>query len=202
MKKAANYFFILIFLILLATACTNAGKSDNDSTSANTAEITPQSNAKANEVIANDLFDKLMTAFSPDWMERESDPAIYPAFYGGSFISDQGKFVVAVTANTEANRKALADMMGSDDFILQTVQYSYAELLQIMNKIDDFLANPAIAEDNPALVNFAGAYPDVVDNRVRVTFTELNNNVTAAFKKDVSNSPAVIFEKGDRPVLH
>lgn len=194
--------YILSVSFIMGTACTNAEKTNNSTDSVINQGSTPQSNVKSNEAISNELFNKLMDGFSPDWMERESDPSIYPAFYGGSFISDQGKFVIAVTENNESNRKILADLMDSDDFIMQKVQYSYGDLLKIMNKIDEFLSNPAIPEDNPALVNFAGAYPDVVDNRVRVTFTELNEQVTAAFKKEVSGSPAIIFEKGNQPVLH
>lgn len=202
MKKLFYYFVISTFMFFSITSCSNSEQKNKNTTAQPSAEAPTQTNIKANEAISNELFNKLMTAFAPDWMEREADPSIYPAFYGGSFINDEGRFVIAVTANTEGNRKTLADMMGSNDFILQTVQYSYADLLKIMNKIDDFLSNSSIPEDNPALVNFAGAYPDVIGNRVRVTFIELNDKVTSAFKKEVSASPAIIFEKGDRPVLH
>lgn len=199
MKKI---LFILSISFIFATACTNAKKNNTNTNSSTTADYTPQGNKKSNEAVSNELFNKLMEGFTPDWMEREFDPSIYPIFYAGSFINDQGKFVIAVTENNEQNRKALADLMGSDDFIIQEVEYSYADLLRIMNKIDEFLANSEIANDNPALVNFAGAYPDVVDNRVRVTFLKVNDDVISAFKNDVSNSPAIIFEEGERHVLH
>lgn len=198
-----HLFFTLSAFIFLAAACTNAKKSDGNAASETQTQPSPHAaDYNANAAVANELFEKLMTKFSPDWMEREGDPSIYPSFYAGSFISDQGKFVIAVTANTEQNRKTLADMLGTDDFIVQTERYSYADLLRVMNSIDVFLSDSSIAEDHPVLVNFAGAYPDVVDNCVRVTLLEVNERITSAFKRDISNSPTVVFEKGDRPVLY
>lgn len=199
MKNLTPLFLALLFVVFSVTGCKN---SSQPKTAQPSTEISSQTEKNLNESQSNDLFYKLMNAFSPDWIELENDPSIYPSFYGGSFIGEDGKFVIAVTENNEANRKKLAEMIDTDDFTLQTVNYSYAELLSIMNKIDDFLADSSIPNDHPALQNFAGAYPDVVDNKVRVTFIKLNDKVTQSFKKDVSNSPAIIFEQGNTPVLH
>ncbi len=92
-------------------------------------------------------------------MERESDPDLYPDYYGGSFIDNSGTFVIAVTANREESRERLSKVLGSDDFKIEVVQYSYRQMMQVMDKIDEFLVNKSIPEDHPVMVHFAGAIP-------------------------------------------
>ena len=70
-----------------------------------------------------------------------------------------------------------------------------------MDKIDAFLSNSSIPADHPFLSRFAGAGADVFENRVVVQLTEMNDAAIQAFKKDISNSQAVMFEKGEMPVL-
>lgn len=194
-------YFLISGWITLSVGCINKDNQKPTTQRYQTVEAVAQNGDKIKDDFANGLYYKLMNSFGKDWMERENDPDFYPAYYAGSFISDAGKFVINVTGNPEQYRQSFADRLGSNDFILQSVKYSYSHLLRVMNKIDAFLANSAISEDNPALVNFAGAYPDVVDNRVRVTMLKLDDTVTHAFKKEVSNSPAVVFEVGERPGL-
>jgi len=74
-------------------------------------------------------------------------------------------------------------------------------MMQVMDKIDAFLADNTISQEHPVLVQFAGAYPDVMENRVKVILTGMDQAVISAFKKDISDSPLLVFEKGERPAL-
>ncbi len=145
--------------------------------------------------------ERLMKHFGADWMERESDPDLYPDYYGGSFIDNSGIFVVAVTGDTEANRQRLAAILEGDDFKVERVTYSYRQMMLVMDRIDAFLVDSAVADDHPVMTHFAGAYPDVMENRVKVILTEVNSEITNSFKRNISDSPLILFEKGEIPQL-
>ncbi|MCE5206471.1 MAG: hypothetical protein LLF80_10265 [Porphyromonadaceae bacterium] len=142
-----------------------------------------------------------MNSFSDDWMERESDPNLYPNFYGGSFIDNSGIFVIAVTGDRNRYKEELIARLGTNNFKVETVQYSYKQMMQVMDKIDAFLVDATIPESHPVVTHFAGAYPDVMVNRVKVNLTVVSKEITDAFKKDISDSPIIVFEQGEIPEL-
>lgn len=197
MKKTNTYlFFISIAIIFSTAACNQQHKKGEES---NVSESTMANAGTTFNQSAEELFERLMASFSNDWMEREADPNLYPAYYGGSFVNNNGTFVVTVTGNPEEHTKRLAEILDTDDFNVETVQYSYRQMMQVMDKIDAFLMNSAIPEDHPLINRFAGAYPDVMENRVKVLLTEVNDATIRLFQKDVVNSPLIIFEQGDLP---
>lgn len=201
--KTNYYSILLISLLLFSAGCNQQRKNNIEEINAPAREIAADSadiSAKNNEQ-AMKYHEKLMEFFSTDWMERESDPDLYPEYYGGSFIDNSGTFVIAITENTEGNRQKLASVLGSDDFKVETVQYSYRQMMLVMDKIDAFLSDTSVSSDHPVMLRFAGAYPDVMDNRVKVILTEVDQTVINAFKKDISASPMLLFEKGELPAL-
>ncbi len=202
MKKNSYAILLLSSLLLFSVACNQKKKNNEGNHLAEAASTTGQSDSTAGKnERALAYHEKLMEFFSADWMERESDPDLYPDYYGGSFIDNSSTFVVAVTGDTEGHRQRLGRILGGDDFKVETVQYSYRQMMQVMDKIDAFLSDGSIPQDHPVMLHFAGAYPDVMDNRVKVILTDPNQTVINAFKKDISASPMLSFEKGELPEL-
>ena len=200
MKKSAYYLIISLFLIGLV-ACNQ--QSNNKRSVQNPQEYSEDINsASAQNIDVMALHDKLMSSFSDDWIERESDPELYPEYYGGSFVDNNGNFVIAVTGNVDKNREYLINILETDNFKIETVRYSYRQMMRVMDDIDSFLTNSTIAENHPVLERFAGAYPDVMDNRVKVLLTEINDEVISSFKKDITNSPLIVFEQGEIPEMY
>jgi len=189
-------------LIMLLTACSQQ-KKESAPTEAEAQESTGMSVISTAEREKQALLynERLMKHFGADWMERESDPDLYPDYYGGSFIDNSGIFVVAVTGDTEANRQRLAAILEGDDFKVERVTYSYRQMMLVMDRIDAFLVDSAVADDHPVMAHFAGAYPDVMENRVKVILTEVNSEITNSFKRNISDSPLILFEKGEIPQL-
>ena len=201
MKTNSYTILLIISLLLFSVACNQQQKKHAESAVTEPATTGQSEITAGNKERAMAYHEKLMEFFGADWMERESDPALYPEYYGGSFIDNSGMFVIAVTGNPEGNRQKLEVILGGDDFKLETVQYSYRQMMQVMDKIDAFLSDVSIPQDHPVMLHFAGAYPDVMDNRVKVLLTEVNQTVINAFKKDISASPMLLFEKGELPQL-
>ena len=199
MIKSVNYIYTLILIISLISCNQQNRENNKDSENDNTEET---NTIAANNKLSLEMYDKLMNSFGKDWMERESDPDLYPDYYGGSFIDNNGNFVIALTNNSQKVQELLKEALETDNFKTETVQYSYRQMLRVMDSIDEFLINNSIPDDHVVLSHFAGAYPDVMENRVKVLFTEVNQNIINSFKRDVINSPMVIFEKGEIPELY
>src|SRR5690554_776619 len=197
MKTVTTWsLYLLISLFILSFSACNPSARNNRAQSSSI-----EGSSRTNEQRVMEMHDKLMRSFGDDWIERESDPELYPPFYGGSFIDNNGTFVIAVTGNQEANKQHLIDVLGTDNFNVETVQYSYRQMMQVMDLIDAFLFNTSVPNDHPVLERFAGAYPDVMDNRVKVILTDVNQEAICAFKRDISDSPIVEFEQGEMPEL-
>lgn len=200
MNKLNSYILLTMFMVGL-TACNPQSnkKNENQKYNENSGIINSETTQNIDVI---KLHEKLMSSFSNDWIERESDPELYPDYYGGSFVDNNGNFVIAVTGNIDKNRKLLTDILETSNFKIETVRYSYREMMRVMDDIDNFLVNSNIANDHPVLIRFAGAYPDVTENRVKVLLTEVNDDIINSFRRDVSNSPLIVFEQGEIPELY
>lgn len=198
--KQFIYFLSISLLLIGLNACNH--QKDNNSNQNSEGYSEDSNPTTAQKIDATLLHDKLMSSFSDDWIERESDPDLYPEYYGGSYVDNNGNFVIAVTGNADRNREALKEILNTENFSIETVSYSYRQMMKVMDEIDNFLVSSDIPDNHPMLEKFAGAYPDVMDNRVKVLLTEINNDIINSFKRDVTNSPLIVFEQGEIPELY
>jgi hypothetical protein len=198
--KQFIYFLSISLLLIGLNACNH--QKDNNSNQNSEGYSEASNPPTVQKIDATLLHDKLMSSFSDDWIERESDPDLYPEYYGGSYVDNNGNFVIAVTGNADRNREALKEILNTENFRIETVSYSYRQMMKVMDEIDNFLVSSNIPDNHPMLEKFAGAYPDVMDNRVKVLLTEINNDIINSFKRDVTNSPLIVFEQGEIPELY
>ncbi len=198
--KQFIYFLSISLLLIGLNACNHQKDNNLNQNSEGYSEASNPTTVQ--KIDATLLHDKLMSSFSDDWIERESDPGLYPEYYGGSYVDNNGNFVIAVTGNADRNREALKEILNTENFRIETVSYSYRQMMKVMDEIDNFLVSSNIPDNHPMLEKFAGAYPDVMDNRVKVLLTEINNDIINSFKRDVTNSPLIVFEQGEIPELY
>lgn len=182
MKKNTFYFLAFVALFMTATLSCNGQNK--------------QQQKKSTEAQALALHDKLMASFNPNWETQEPAPTDYPEYFAGVFIDNQNNLVVQFVGNPDDNREKVAKILSSNDFLTESCTYSYREMMLVMDKIDKFVADRSIPNDHPVVENFSGAMADVFENRVVVRLREVNDAITQAFKKDVIDSPIVIFDKG------
>jgi hypothetical protein len=198
--KQFIYFLSISLLLIGLNACNHQKDNNLNQNSEGYSEASNPTTVQ--KIDATLLHEKLMSSFSDDWIERESDPDLYPEYYGGSYVDNNGNFVIAVTGNADRNREALKEILNTENFRIETVSYSYRQMMKVMDEIDNFLVSSNIPDNHPMLEKFAGAYPDVMDNRVKVLLTEINNDIINSFKRDVTNSPLIVFEQGEIPELY
>ena len=185
-----------VLFLTMSAACNTQNKKTESEEPQATIGVTKTTEDKSME-----FHNKLMSSFNPNWETEEPVASDYPAYYGGSFIDNDGKFVVCVVGNPAQHRSTIAGIIGSDDFLTESCTYSYRQMMEVMDRIDLFLSDSTVPNTHPFLSYFAGAGADVFKNRVIVHLTELNAAAIQAFKKDVSGSPVVEFEKGEMPVM-
>jgi hypothetical protein len=176
MKQNISAIVIFAVVLLTGTACKRQTKE-----AAGNVQQFSRTTVEKTEQLSKNLHDKLLSSFNPNWEVEEPAATDYPPYYGGSFIDNDGRFVICVVGNPGQYRSTIASILGTDDFLTESCTYSYREMMQVMDRL--------------------GAGADVFENRVVVQLTELNDDAIQSFKKDISNSPAVKFEKGEAPVL-
>ena len=189
--RPKTFYVLLIFFVLFAfsTAC-NQQRNSRVSTSTEVFD--------AEYLGVFELFDKLMSSFSPNWRVRESDPDLYPDYFAGMYIGDDSRLVILVTENADRHRQKFAEILGTDadDFEVRTVQFSYRQMFEVIEQIEDFLMNPANPDNHIFIENFTGAFVDDESNRVVVMLTSTGDAVIDAFRNEISDSEVVVFEEG------
>lgn len=164
MKQNIPAIVILAVVLLTGAACNRQAKE-----AAGSIQQLSKTTIEKTEQLSKNLHDKLMSSFSPNWEMEEPAATDYPPYYGGSFIDNDGKFVICVVENPEQYRPVLASILETDDFLTEPCTYSYREMMQVMDRLDQFLSNSSVSADHPFLTRFAGA--DVFENRVVVQLT-------------------------------
>ena len=86
-------------------------------------------------------YEKLMDSFE----DTETGELIYPDYYGGSYINDDGDAVVCVVAeNVKEKDRALKSIKAttdSSDIKVKNVEYSYKELEKMMELLNEYKQN-------------------------------------------------------------
>lgn len=195
-KKTFHIVFILFAAIMIFSACNQQNKKRNTNNELEGTEL-----FNHNESESMEMYAKLMSSFNPNWEIEEPASEEYPEYFGGAFIDNDGKFVVCITGDTTQYRKEVAQILDNNDFLVESCEYSYREMMQVMDKIDEFLSNEDVPHDHPFITNFAGAIADVFDNRVVIRLLEVNDEIKDAFKKEITPSSVVKFEEGEMPEM-
>lgn len=134
-------------------------------------------------------YDELMASFSMKY----SGEKIYPDYYGGSYINDNGQLVVYVTNGAE--RPTV--LKNNENVIYEPCTYSYNKLLSVMNELNEYKfkkSDSAIANN----FNEFGLYDS--ENRIIVKFDRLSDQSIKEFKENVSDSDTIKFEQGTGPI--
>ena len=200
MKKAVFLLVVILFLMTNGMAVS----SDNDDAQLQKYELnygldlTPE--FITNQADALELHRQLLSAFSAETPVSQKSSELtysglyaeqYPEEYAGAYINSDGNLVVLVTNRTNDSSGILETTLASrsSDVEYRVVEYSYGELLNIMNIAYPFLGTTEFGFE------LLSTSIDDYNNCVVVTLRELDDNAIDHFKQTVSDSDAIIFKE-------
>lgn len=173
MKKLTKLIgaLALIAPILAFSMSTYAAEDEN-------IEVSVQESAAA-------VYDELMNSFP---QSRATGEKIYPDYYGGSYINENEQLIVYVTDLSFAPLVASAE--NNDTVIYQVCEYSYNELNNVMDTINEYkCAN----SDSYVADNFNSYALLDAQNRVEVRLDEYSEEKIQEFKDNVLDSDMIVF---------
>lgn len=182
-KQKGRYIIVKKFFVLLLSALLAISFVVSVGAAETFADAGVQENAAA-------AYDELMASFSTTY--SNFGEKVYPDYYGGSYINDDGKLVVYVTDGMR-RPAALSD---NADVIYVPCTYSYNELLSVMDTLNDYKfshPNDTVANN----FNEFGLYDS--ENRVIVKLDDLSDESVKEFKENVCDSDVIEFEPGSGP---
>ncbi|MCL1884706.1 MAG: hypothetical protein FWF81_13265 [Defluviitaleaceae bacterium] len=149
----------------------------------------------ANTDRANFYGDSILSTFSADRMGR----FIYPDFFGGDLINDDGHLVVNIVTSVMSLNEAddmMQDMFGEEHgVILQPADFSLNELNEVLGVINRAL-HSGRDEIQYVMEVFRGCGVWNSINRLKVKLYPLNDETIALFRDIVVDSHMLIFEEG------
>jgi hypothetical protein len=100
--------------------------------------------------------------------------------------------VVLIKGDVSKEKKNIAKIIGSDDFITLPCKHSYKSLVQIMKDLNEFCLKKA--NDSKSMnTNAFGLRPDL--NQITVELADFSDKKISEFKKEVMNSDTIGFKK-------
>ena len=165
-----------------------------------------------NLAIAGEAYDSLMKTFynaQPD--SQKHNPDIYtvsgisaegfPRTFAGAYINRNLDLVVLMTEDTIQTRAMLAcaeDTMlqatGTDQLIFSTAEFSYSDLVSLMDDIYQYLKTGRNGEDGFYIVHYS---LDDYNNRVLVGLASDSEECRTSFQNTIGNSDAFAFESAN-----
>lgn len=145
------------------------------------------------EKTASEIIQTLEKSFASVVTRNYTGEKIYPDYYGGVFLNDNGQPVVLVKGDCELYRKELTTRAASDNLILKPCDYSLNELEEVYDALDQYMKNnQAICKE----LKFYGFGLRTDLNRISVKLGDCSQASIDKFKATVMNDRRIIFQKG------
>ncbi|MCL2286482.1 MAG: S1 family peptidase [Firmicutes bacterium] len=119
---------------------------------------------------------------------------LYPAYYGGHFFCDKGRFVFAVVEPLMEDAKSgiFSNLFHMDGIDVRAVEFSYKELISTRDAICNYVSNNP---DSNMKITTWGI--DFSNNIVVVYLHELTAETEAEFRREVVDSPMIKLQQGN-----
>ncbi len=137
--------------------------------------------------------EKLMKSFN---MSKSND-SIYPDYYGGSYIDNNGNLVIYIKdidISQDKFQKSIDTELGINDFTVKSAMYSYNELNSVMDMLNSYKSNNP---DDIVANNFNIYWLSDRENTIVVELDEMNEEQISLFKKAVIDSPIITFKESE-----
>ena len=122
---------------------------------------------------------------------RTGEGFIYPDYYGGSYIDDNGGLIILTTDSVESVVKDLRFRTKSSNFSIKNCEYSLNELQSLNEELGKVFENQNIASE----LKWVSVGIDIVHNKVSVDLEDCSESIIVKFKSMVSNSSMIKFNE-------
>lgn len=152
-------------------------------------------NSKVNGVVPKDekvsmeIYGNLDDSFISG--TRTGEGFIYPDYYGGSYIDDNGGLIILTTDSVESVVKDLRFRTKSSNFSIKNCEYSLNELQSLNEELGKVFENQNIASE----LKWVSVGIDIVHNKVSVDLEDCSESIIVKFKSMVSNSSMIKFNE-------
>lgn len=120
-----------------------------------------------------------------------TDEVIYPEYFGGLYINDEGELVILKLEDEISNDQT--SISNFEDAVIESVEFSYQELVETMDFLNA-IANGS--EQFDTLISLTNTWSlDVINNQVLVSLIDYNPEEVARFQQEILDSPVIVFEQ-------
>jgi len=122
---------------------------------------------------------------------------VYPDYYGGAFIDDDGHLNIRIKGNASQKRRAFQEITkatGAEDFRVLDARYSYDELNHTMNMLNELFYKKAQTKEFDC---WAGHRLSEEENCVVVEIFDLDEENASLFRKQIPTSEIIRFENSN-----
>ncbi len=156
-----------------------------------------------NMELASAQYTKLITSFSPDNTNGVLKASDYPDYYGGSYINEEGKFVIYLVEEIYSKdegakmRAQLTELLGAE-VIFSPCKYSFKHLTEVMDKLNEV----KVSKQAPEITgNFNSYMIKDAENRVMVELDKYSDEKVKEFTADIMNDDCIYFVQAEKALV-
>jgi len=147
-----------------------------------------------NEVNSLALRDELYSDFG----QNRAGDVIFPGYYGGSFLDENGNMVINMVMHSDTREAAdsLSPLISRNGLEVRAVEFSYADLRAVMAYICNRISYLLYTDPGHPLFDIL-VYEtiDVIGNRMAIGLLSITEECIDIFRQYVIDSPKVIFRE-------
>ena len=197
---AMKQLFIFFFLSFLYYSCYDKSKPDTDICTSKIKYSCANDTFIGFSMLENDQYAKNeirmrqlnITGQYIKILKRMTLENRLPDYYGGSYNNSDGVLTILVTGDTIENKQDLVKVLEGSEFIVQSCEYSYNALMQIVDSLNVVIHKK---ENQIKLNNLNLDYWGILEdkNRIVIVIDNCNSQKMKLFKKQIMDSSSFIF---------
>lgn len=137
-------------------------------------------------------YQNMLTSFNSINRTRESNSQYYDENYGGAYINEYGELVVLLVDNGVQEINEIVACTENDSIITKQCTYSFNQLLEVINTINDNLSY-LLEKD----VIIAEMYEDIYDNCVKIGVRDLTDEKEKIIRNLINEPYMDIYEQNN-----
>lgn len=123
---------------------------------------------------------------------RNESGKTYPDYYGGSYVTPEGKLVILVKGDMATAQNSIMATADDNEIIYESCNYSFQELRDIVDSIEAYLNISLIVNKNVIGANLLDK-----ENKVIVYLKDCSEEAVSDFRNNVINHSAIIFKQAE-----